>query len=179
MFSSCVEEVGSKRVGHGTAIWAAPPKPGFILMAALTHGTRGLGITGSFQALLGCTALLVCTRMLAWIQFPKQSPSFAPGSPAFTPSLPGGQWGDRGAQGTGGGPAPKQSCWWLYLLAGLQELLNCHHTVLVSVHFLKRSTAQGAWQGQSQPQGEPSTTYPGPAGAGHSALLPQPSPSTQ
>lgn len=103
---------GGKQTGwaQNSSLGNAPLKPGFTLMATRTHGTRVPGITGSFQALLGCTALLICTGMPAWIRFPKQSPSLAPGSPAFTPSLPGGQWGNRGPQGTGRWPSSRAEC---------------------------------------------------------------------
>lgn len=93
--------------GGKQASWAqnsnrgSSPKPGYTLMAALAHGTRSPGITGSSQALLASTALLICMGMLAWVQFPKQSSSLAPGSPGFTSSLQEGSRRDKGPQGRG------------------------------------------------------------------------------
>lgn len=93
--------------GGKQASWAqnsnlgSSPKPGFTLMAILGHGTRAPGITSSFQALLRFMALLICMRMLAWVQFPKQSSTLAPGSPGFTPSLWEGSRRDKDPQERG------------------------------------------------------------------------------
>lgn len=93
--------------GGKRASWAqnsnlgSSPKPVCTLMAALAHRTRAPGITGCFQALLGSMALLICTGMLAWEQFPKQSSSLAPASLGFTSSLQEGSRRAKGPQGRG------------------------------------------------------------------------------
>lgn len=128
---------GAGGLGHRAALGAALPKPGVTPWLPSGSSDPRDGSSRDYKQRLSSAGV----------------PS---------PSHPEQSWGCRGVpQGTGRWPSPRAFWWWLYLLAGLQELLDRHHAVFVSVHFLQTSTARRAWQGGPQPS-------PGPTGAGHS-----------
>lgn len=175
MFSSCREKVESKQVGHRTAVWATPPsnlalpswQPG-----PMEQESQGLQAVSKpyWDAQLSSSA--------QGCQHGYGSQSRAPALPLGAPLCQESNGVIEVPKGQGGGPAPEQSA------DGFTFWQDSRNSSIVTTPSLFRSIfcIQAQYDGMAGTAAAPERAQHslglGPAVAGHSTLLPQPSPST-